>query len=389
MKKEKINAICLILLIFITPIINFFNYFFLKINYYYIIYFLVLYIFILKNRNEINKILKKFIFKLYFLILIIFLQIFLYPDQADFIFLKITHYSFIMAIFTLFITSAQINWSFFEEKITKISLINIGCLIFLITKSEIYKNIPGIYMVFGFNLLINMYFLLVNFEICSKKMKILKSLLYFMGMLFLLMYGNRSALLLSLLFYIEVLMKSKYKYKVILALSSIGVVISIILLNVKKIYVYCLNLGIMSRNMYKIIELLSLNNLDLTKITGTRNLIYIDSFAIIQEKIMFGNGVGILYKRIGIEYAHNILLDILLDFGILGFTLFIVFIYIYLKRYINLKNSSFKRIIFILLNYQLVLLFSSVYYNNEYFWLIISIFFIKKGGALKKFNENK
>lgn len=111
---------------------------------------------------------------------------------------------------------------------------------------------------------------------------------------------------------------------------------------------------------------------DLGISTSGRDIFYKKAIDTFLNSPIFGNGIGAYANIFGIYvYPHNIILEILNDFGILGLIVFLVFI---IKAFKNLakmlKQDKNEQIIALLfLNSITMLLFSSSYLVNAQFWM--------------------
>lgn len=103
-----------------------------------------------------------------------------------------------------------------------------------------------------------------------------------------------------------------------------------------------------------------------------RYRIYMQSISIIQKNLFFGTGIGSVFYELG-NYAHNWVLDILIDTGVIG--LFIVII-ILLKTVYNLLRLiridwKYSAILFMLIEALTNLSFSGCYLSDGRIWFCI------------------
>lgn len=107
--------------------------------------------------------------------------------------------------------------------------------------------------------------------------------------------------------------------------------------------------------------------------TSGRLEIYQGCLEKICKKPLFGYGITGA-PHIGIERAHNIFLDILIDGGVTYFILWIFLIILSLKHLYKefLNNSSYIFIIVFFLGDFILLMFSSVYMRTSAIWFVIS-----------------
>ena len=91
----------------------------------------------------------------------------------------------------------------------------------------------------------------------------------------------------------------------------------------------------------------------------------------IKEYGYLGCGLGGVFYNVGI-YSHNIILDLLLELGVIGVTLFIILLLYLLKRANTLRKISISYN-FIIVNFIYFLVkstFSGYWFSNQYFWFV-------------------
>lgn len=114
-----------------------------------------------------------------------------------------------------------------------------------------------------------------------------------------------------------------------------------------------------------------------------RELIWSQAIDLINQNPVFGHGLGYFQSKY-IYYSHNILLDMLMFFGIIGLLFFVILFVRSINCLINAKGS-FK--LFALLFFCLwfpKLLFSSVFFEEISFWCFLVLPFFN----LNKFNKS-
>ena len=109
--------------------------------------------------------------------------------------------------------------------------------------------------------------------------------------------------------------------------------------------------------------------------TSNRDLFYMQALDLFYENMFFGTGIFKLMQSIG--YSHNIFLDILLQGGFFFMMLFIFFIYSFFKKLKKiLKHDSKNNLILIFVIYSFILLlFTSIYLNESFFWFSMAYVF--------------
>lgn len=158
------------------------------------------------------------------------------------------------------------------------------------------------------------------------------------SMVLILLYGNRSALIISLLcFIIQFLFRGSAANRLIHTIQTgLVVVLGIILLSPEIISVlsnFLMKIGVSSRTL-----LILQSGIDDFMNNNGRSIIWENSIQAIIEKPWIGYGIGgdrnlnllginYMYEETGI-YAHNMFLEILLNFGIVLGTLFLMFLFV-------------------------------------------------------------
>ena len=123
----------------------------------------------------------------------------------------------------------------------------------------------------------------------------------------------------------------------------------------------------------------SAKRIDLQEGSSGRNLIYLQALSLIKEKPFFGYG---LFRYMYIPgllsvYPHNIFLQILLQGGVVFFSIAFGFLgYIFLKLIRMIRLNNHNRFILFLWMYPLtMLLFSGSYVHTPLFWYCLSLVF--------------
>ena len=105
---------------------------------------------------------------------------------------------------------------------------------------------------------------------------------------------------------------------------------------------------------------------------STRNIIHDNAWEFIKTNIFLGNGIGAFHDYYGI-YTHNIILDILTTFGIVGILLFLI---LFVKSISNIFGSSGYDKVFGVLIFCLAIIplwFSMNFFVSKEFWTLIMI----------------
>lgn len=189
------------------------------------------------------------------------------------------------------------------------------------------------------------------------------------------LYSNRSSVLSIIGFYILeglFLEKKSRRYKVI-KLSSIFTVAFLFYLNLKLIIetlveIISFKYGYSSRilmTLYRYFQDKSVNGL-----TAGRLDLWDRFYDIFSRNIFFGSQIAIYEKYYNI-YIHNILMDFLMQLGIIG-TIFLLFLIVY--SFLNILKLQYFAKIFGLMLFSLwfpKLIFSSSFWLDSYFWMFL------------------
>ncbi|MCH4896287.1 hypothetical protein E0494_06175 [Marinilabiliaceae bacterium JC040] len=158
---------------------------------------------------------------------------------------------------------------------------------------------------------------------------------------FILLYGSRTAILGIFFFFLFKLITFKKIRKLVIILA---IIISPILINFKyfvtSIYIFLMNNGIYSRTL----ELLMNNRAN--KLTE-RDMIWRQALLYINQKPIFGWGVGGDYMTIGVS-THNGILQLMMYFGVIFGLFFLLFILFSLIKIFFIKDVYYKELLMIL-----------------------------------------
>lgn len=101
------------------------------------------------------------------------------------------------------------------------------------------------------------------------------------------------------------------------------------------------------------------------------------AYGLIAEKPILGRGVADLFGHIlhngKFQYGHNILIEILLVSGIVGFIAFIAIIFVVNKNLMQVKNQNWAVLALIIVFSIFTVGLIESYLNNVYFFLILSV----------------
>lgn len=110
---------------------------------------------------------------------------------------------------------------------------------------------------------------------------------------------------------------------------------------------------------------------DISEISSGRNNIYNEALELIIDRCFLGNGTGSVLYDIG-YYAHNMFLDILLDWGFIGLILCVLVLFQVCRKYFIMKNDEKVFFLFsIFLMSFIHLMFSGSFYTNLGIWFSV------------------
>ncbi|KGJ50177.1 hypothetical protein KD33_04395 [Clostridium sp. NCR] len=387
--SDRVNDILVYLVTW--PIINFFLHQVVRPNNIYIYYFLMSLLYIvyiaklLKGTNIIYKRIKVInitIVYIVILILLINLLIFNYNDN----YLKNIFLDLFIKIFPAFIIATCVrDYDDLHKQLINKSYLQFGLMIltilYLTQKNNRYEIDYS--MEWSYAMLVPTILILSN----SRK-KFLNLVIGLIGLICIFIYGSRGPLICILGFFIVYMIKSacsNYKIAIIYGMIFLPLV-TYITVNYGKILEIInsklMDFGIYSRNLAMLI------NIDFYNANG-RNVIYKNIIEGIQQKPILGWGlmgdryINYIKNFTGnamntIEqgiYAHNFILEICVQFGIIfGSIIIIIITYIILKSFVEAKSNSQKLIFSVFFSITMIqLVMSSSYLIMINFWIYMGL----------------
>ena len=238
----------------------------------------------------------------------------------------------------------------------------------------------------AFCYIINMNFLFMRssqysfLALISKKFNIVRYTLIPIHIICAVLSGGRGAFVAIVFYSIYIIFLNLKNKKNMLIIM--GMILLLLL-----IYYYVSNNPTFSSRLERIFSYVNSDGLDITQTSG-RDSLYIEVLEIISKKIILGYGIFSSYYVIGHLSPHNIILEILLEGGVV-YLIFWLIIAIYLiKKYKDYLLSHEKNILFILITLSIVnLLFSGSYWQASFFWFVISYIGVKKSRIEKEDNQ--
>lgn len=245
--------------------------------------------------------------------------------------------------------------------------------IMIFTRSAGMKN----YMGFGYNFLLIISFLVLYSHFYNKRFLFVLTILMSMQLL---LYGPRMGWLLVAILYLVVIFD---KIKQVWIKAAVAVSAGAIALNYKNIILgivnwlyYNTNISTVTLYRFKY----SLDSSDSSELLfGSRYSLIVRSLELIKEHPLFGIGIGGFAKKSGFpfDYPHNILLEIVLDFGIVvGIVVILLISGLILKTVFDkrVKENHFfyLLIVWLLINF-LRLFVSQSYICETVFYAVICL----------------
>jgi O-antigen ligase len=321
------------------------------------------------NKFRINK---KIIVIAFLVSLLYFIEIIFRKND----FISSIYYNFI--IFGLI---PMYLFSFIENKRKVIEYYSyLSILALLIYAYEPFNNYKYLsnYMGFGFEIVLPAFLgIYLLYKEKTKNRKYEKSkikrliiiLLVVITIIFSIIFSNKGTML-SVLFFILVLefiyeKENKKKYLIV-------IMCCLVIINFKSIvnviYNYCLENDMPT---YSIITLNRMVNEDISFGLSGRDVIWANTLTLLKDNIILGNGTGYYQQVSEMNYSHNIVLDILVQYGIVGFILFFIIIFKGIKKiFLIEKEEKILGILFLCMWFPK--LFFSNYFQREIgFWLFI------------------
>lgn len=117
-----------------------------------------------------------------------------------------------------------------------------------------------------------------------------------------------------------------------------------------------------------------------TVYTSGRDVIYTDAIKMILEKPFFGHGLNSFTAYTGYVYPHNLLLEMVIEVGLLGAIVFVVFVFYSFFVVFKAKNSTLFIYSGIPIYMIIVQMFSGEFFDFRYYflWIIPLIFYLSK-----------
>ena len=257
-------------------------------------------------------------------------------------------------------------------------------LLYIIDPFQSYKY-SGDYMGFGYNVMLITY-IGIYFKAREKK-NILYYAILIIIMFEMTFFANKGAILSIIIFtaiYEIIIKKNTVKNIIIIVICGIFIMSSNFI--IEKIYTLAIDNGI---NSYSIKTLYEMENKTSSGLSG-REEIWQSAKEMIKENFILGSGAG-YYKANNKEnlYVHNIVYDIIIEYGIIIFMLMSIIIIKGIIKLIKEKGSNkVVGIVFFIMWFP-KLMFSSYLQAEIGFWLFVVWALVKNRRQLEGNDANK
>lgn len=257
-------------------------------------------------------------------------------------------------------------------------------LLYIIDPFQSYKY-SGDYMGFGYNVMLITY---IGIYIKAREKK---NILYYAILIIIMFemtfFANKGAILSIIIFtaiYEIIIKKNTVKNIIIIVICGIFIMSSNFI--IEKIYTLAIDNGI---NSYSIKTLYEMENKTSSGLSG-REEIWQSAKEMIKENFILGSGAG-YYKANNKEnlYVHNIVYDIIIEYGIIIFMLMSIIIIKGIIKLIKEKGSNkVVGIVFFIMWFP-KLMFSSYLQAEMGFWLFVIWALVKNRRQLEGDDANK
>lgn len=319
------------------------------------------------------KITNKTIFLLFFPLILLLLKLpFEYNTTSNDvnIGLDLIYYYLTIGVSGILIGSLKFSYKYFFNYGIILSWINF-LILFLVPFTYLYNEDVN-YMRFGYTLLPSVLF---SFVFMIKNYKNIGAIsLFVLSFSEMLVFGSRGAFLtftLFSLFFIFFTPIFRKKVKVFFSFAIIFLVVNL-KFTLNYILEYAESQSIYSYAIIKYLSLFKGSTLSLT--SSGRDEIYQTALSRIVQSPFFGNPLNSSYIDTGSTYYHNIFLDILVNFGVIIFSLFILYLIFTIYRASQIKNyyflSGFLIVFFVAMGRLLV---SSSMWQRPEFWILMGL----------------
>lgn len=304
-------------------------------------------------------------------IVLFFVNFFIFSPKL--IILRLGIIFFLKCYIMYVILSKKINFEYFIKKSYQVAILGN----FLLSINYFIFNSSMSYMAFGYRTLpcVLIYF----YEYYFKKKKI-ALILFSLNTIIISIYGGRGPFF-SLLIFLLINYFLFYKNKIVKWSSLIITTTLFILLNtnymkIKIVEIIQYLIEDLNLKTYALYKLMLLLERGIASASSGRDILYKNAINLGNKNIMFGNGIG-SFRKIYETYPHNILLEIYVQFGLVGILLICLIIFKIIKK---LKKGDINEKVLIIILFSLSvprLTFSSSFWERPEFWGLIGLAFKK------------
>ncbi|TBX08062.1 hypothetical protein BFS03_09865 [Clostridium perfringens] len=326
---------------------------------------IILAIFMLFLKKSIDK---KFIALNSIVLLYLFINYFFYFDYRN----EITHVLkvyMMVGLLSTFIFSYCKNYAKLLNYLVLMAIINIFIVAFLFINRLKYDIN---YMDLGYYLLNSLLIIYLKYYKDKKKMWFL---IIIPLTIFIFIYGSRGAtisFIFSILITIILDFKNSVTYKKVIAFIFSGVIIiSGLFIITQEDYLLKFNNYLNSKGIFSYAITKYVDKSE--SFSSGRVNRYELALNDIKQHPFIGNGVGNYSAKYGLNYVHNIFLQLMDEGGILLLIIVAILILRFFLVLINTKNTDEKLIYILLISLSFKLIITSQYWDEFSFWLVLNI----------------
>ncbi len=301
-----------------------------------------------------------------------------FTDRVINDYLMFIRYGILSLFFTMFIIDYKSLITYwYKVSIIGLFILNIYIGYYRSTKGYMDYGIGMTYCFIGFSTYLYSDLYKYKFQ------KLVTLLLLIFSFIRILIEGNRSSLvicILILLFYEINKFRKSHGLRNLARLIFGGSVLLYFIINLKKILIlvnaYMNSIGVYSYSITRYINILSGGLASLVSESAGRDVIARQAIDLIGKSNLMPNGIGYFSFATGIVYPHNIILEIAIDFGIIGIIFLIIITLLILRKniYIGKNDKLYKYMVAMIFIYSLTrLMFSGRYLTEPLLWVGIGL----------------
>lgn len=336
------------------------------------------------NRFSINK---KAVCIIFTVLLIFVFDLLLFYERVDEILNVLTQF-LLKCGPAIYIASLKFDNNNLFEPFEKCALLNFGALCVFPLFS--WQNQIG-YMRYGYAMLPSV----IVFYLCVEKYNKMKRfrflILFGISAIEMILFGNRGTILCFAIFIVLRILYGKLNYK-IKGLLIIGIFFVIYIMMETQMVMNIIDYIYNSLNIqtYSLMKLKKMLLEGISSASSGRDVLYKMAIDVFRKKPIIGNGVAFsFYINNGVAVApHNIVLQLLVEFGMLGLGVFLVFSIYMGYKYFMFRNQTSSDL-FVCITMLLAvafgrLLVSSDLWQRPEFWILITMLICNSGKQRSK-----